>query len=85
LALFDVLDSRGRVNVQLPAAFAQQKLNGAKISFIKLDVLFEFGPGIVISTRSGRGVDLFTSQMPESASALPLASSGIPEDIADTG
>jgi hypothetical protein len=45
----DVLDSRRRVHVELPAAFPQQELNGAKVAFINSEVLFKFGSGVSIS------------------------------------
>ena len=85
---FDVLDARGRVHVELTPAFAQQKLNGAKISFVDLDVLFELGPGVDMSIgtldSSDEGV-LFTSQMLGNDAVLLLAFFGILGDIADTG
>jgi hypothetical protein len=46
---FDVLDAWRRVHVELPSAFAQQKLDCAKVSLVNLGVLFELGSIILIS------------------------------------
>lgn len=42
LSCFDVLDARGSVHVELPAALAEQKLDCCKVALVKAHVLVKF-------------------------------------------